>query len=154
MPMSLTLCLPHSTLNWADVAEKISSALNHLAEAPRKLVRVLPYAVNRMKRDRAKDSWRPGKEDFRVICKCQVHARRERVWWRRGIRAVRNASTRAKSGVALIVGLPLAFGASWVPMDTVNSYAAVVRNLAPAATLVHAPRGLARASLPARDYAQ
>ncbi len=141
--MSLTLCLPHSTLNCADCAEKISSALNHLAEARRKLVRVLPYALNHMKRDRAKDSWRPGKEDFRVICKCQVHARRQRVWWRRGIRAVQNASTRAKSGVALLVGLPLAFGASWVPMDTVNSYAAVVRNLAPAATLVHAPRVLA-----------
>ena len=56
---------------------------------------------------------------------------------------MQNASTRAKSGVALLVGLPLAFGASWVPMDTVNSYAAVVRNLAPAATLVHAPRVLA-----------
>ena len=143
MTMSLTLCAPHTNLNCAECAEKISSALNHLAEVPRKLVRVLPYALNRMKQERAKDARRLGKDDFRVICTCQVHARRQRVWWRRGIRAMQGASTRAKGGVALLVGLPLVFGASWVPLDTVSSYAAVVRNLAPAATLVRAPRRLA-----------
>lgn len=134
MTMSLPLCLPHANLNCAECAERISSAVNHLVDGPRKLVRVLPYAINRMKRERAKNAWRPGKEDFRVICTCQVHARRQRVWWRRGIRAVRSASTRAKSGIALLVGLPLAFGASWIPLDGMNTYAAVARNLTPAAT--------------------
>src|SRR5438270_3780394 len=82
MTMSLPLCLPHENLNCAECAEKISSALNHLVEVPRKLVRVLPYAVNRMKQERAKDARRSGKDDFRVICTCQVHARRQRAWWR------------------------------------------------------------------------
>src|SRR5437868_4827569 len=129
MTMSLPSCLPHSTLRCAECAEKISSAINHLIEAPRNVVHVLPYVVNRMKRDRAKEAWRPGQKDVRVICDCQVHARKQRVWWRRGLRSMQNASTRAKSGVALLVGLPLVFGASWVPMDAVNSYAAVTRKL-------------------------
>ncbi len=130
MTMSLSLCLPHSTLNCAECAEKISSAVNHLVEVPRKLVRVLPYAVNQMKRERAKETGRPCKDDFRVICTCQVHARRERSWWRRGIRVVRNASTRTRS-VALLVGLPLVFGAGWVPLETINNYTSVARNLTP-----------------------
>jgi soluble lytic murein transglycosylase-like protein len=95
-----------------------------------------------MKRDRAKEGWRPG-EDFRVICTCQVHARRQRVWWRRGLRNVRNASTRAKSGMALLVGLPIAFGATWVPMEGMTGYAVVTRKLEPAA---HRARELATRS--------
>lgn len=132
--MSLPLCLPHSLLDCAECAEKISSTINHLIEVPRNVVHVLPLTLNRMKRDGAKEAWRTGKkDDYRVVCDCQVHARKQRVWWRRGLRSMQNASTRAKSGVALLVGLPLVFGASWVPMDAVNSYAAVTRKLTPAA---------------------
>ena len=109
--------------------------------APRHVVRLLPHALDRMKHARVKGDgdasrageWRPG-QDFRMICSCQLHARKQGVWWRRGLRAAKNASTRAKSGFALLVGLPLAFGASWVPMDAMNSYAAVARKLAPLAT--------------------
>jgi soluble lytic murein transglycosylase-like protein len=134
MTMSLSLCLPHSILDCAECAEKISSTINHLIEVPGKVVHVLPYALNRMKRDGAKEAWKAGKTgDYRIVCDCQVHARKQRAWWRRGLRSMQNASTRAKSGVALLVGLPLVFGASWVPMDAVNSYAAVTRKLTPAA---------------------
>lgn len=132
--MSLPLCLPHSLLDCAECAEKISSTINHLIEVPRNVVHVLPFTPNRMKRNGAKEAWRSGKkDDYHVVCDCQVHARKQRVWWRRGLRSMQNASTRAKSGVALLVGLPLVFGASWVPMDAVNSYAAVTRKLTPAA---------------------
>ena len=40
-------------------------------EAPRNVVHVLPYVVNRMKRDRARQAWTSGQEDLRVICDCE-----------------------------------------------------------------------------------
>jgi len=49
-------------------------------------------------------SWTPSR-DFREICACQSHARRERTLWRRALRTAR------KRGVALLVTVPLAFGA-------------------------------------------
>src|SRR5687768_8732783 len=52
--------------------------------------------------------------DVRDICPCQAHARRERSLWRRSLRAVR------ARGVALIVGLPLAFGALEFPIEAMN----------------------------------
>src|SRR5258706_5084592 len=120
MTMSLPLCLPDSAIGCPASTEKISSAINDLIEQRRHVVHILRYALNRMKREDAGNAWRPGKEDFRLICSCQVHARQQRVWWRRGLRSMKNASTRAKSGMALLVGLPLAFVASWIPMDTIR----------------------------------
>ena len=58
------------------------------------------------------DKWRS--HDVRDICPCQAHARRERSLWRRSLRAVR------ARGVALIVGLPLAFGALEFPIEAMN----------------------------------
>jgi len=52
--------------------------------------------------------------DFRVICDCQRHAIRERSLWRRAVRQVR------RGGVALLLGVPLAFGASEA-MDAVSA---------------------------------
>jgi len=60
--------------------------------------------------------WRPGR-DFRLICECQIHARRERALWRRAVRRVRRAS---RSTIALVVGVPLAFGALGIPMEAMN----------------------------------
>lgn len=96
-----------------------------------------------MKRERADAAWRASK-DFREICSCQVHARKQRAWWRRGLRSVLNTSSRSRR-VALLVGLPLVFGASWMPLDTLTSYATVTRQLKPAA---HHAREFAARSFP------
>jgi len=60
--------------------------------------------------------WRPGR-DFREICDCQIHARRERALWRRAVRQARQAS---RGTIALVVGVPLAFGALGIPMEAMN----------------------------------
>ena len=49
-------------------------------------------------------TWTPPR-DFRDICPCQRHARRERALWRRALRGAK------RRGVALLVTVPLAFGA-------------------------------------------
>jgi len=54
------------------------------------------------KRRIADYSWTPPR-DFRDICACQRHARRERALWRRAMRGAR------KRAVALFVTVPLAF---------------------------------------------
>lgn len=59
--------------------------------------------------------WKRG--EFRVICDCQIHARRERTLWRRSVRAV--SHLRAK-GIALLVGVPLALGALQFPTEAMN----------------------------------
>jgi soluble lytic murein transglycosylase-like protein len=56
-------------------------------------------------------SWTPPR-DFREICACQRHARRQRTLWRRALRLAR------KRGVALLVTVPLAFGA--IGMEAMN----------------------------------
>lgn len=74
-----------------------------------KLVRDLPTSVRRM-----------DAKDFRIICNCQVHARRERTLWRRSLRFAQRAGRAVSSrGVALIVGVPLAFGAM-IPTEAMN----------------------------------
>jgi hypothetical protein len=50
--------------------------------------------------------------DFREICSCQMHARRERALWRRALRGAK------RRGVALVVTVPLVFGA--IGMDAMN----------------------------------
>jgi hypothetical protein len=54
------------------------------------------------KRRTADYTWTPPR-DFRDICACQRHARRERALWRRAVRGAR------KRAVALFVTVPLAF---------------------------------------------
>jgi len=79
------------------------------------VVRVLPFGLAVMSNS-ATFEWRPGR-DFRLICDCQIHARRERALWRRTVRRVRQAS---RSTIALVVGVPLAFGALGIPMEAMN----------------------------------
>jgi soluble lytic murein transglycosylase-like protein len=56
-------------------------------------------------------TWTPSR-DFREICACQVHTRRERALWRRAMRGAK------RRGVALLVTVPLAFGA--IGMEAMN----------------------------------
>lgn len=56
------------------------------------------------KRRAADYTWTPPR-DFRDICACQRHAHRERALWRRALRGAK------RRGVALLVAVPLAFGA-------------------------------------------
>lgn len=86
------------------------------------LVRLLPFCLNRMRlvHSRSETGWGGGR-DFRTICPCQVHARRERTVWRRSVRAAHAAARSLKTrGVALIVGVPLAFGALEFPTEAMN----------------------------------
>lgn len=80
-----------------------------LSYAPRELVRILPsrMAVVNDRRRRRGSGWR-GREDFRVICDCQRHAR-GRIW--------RRALRLATQGTALIVTIPLAFAAFDIPIS-------------------------------------
>jgi len=65
--------------------------------------------------ERQQRRWRRGQ--YRVICNCQIHARREHTLWRRSIRAATHL--KAKS-IALLVGVPLAFGALQFPTEAMN----------------------------------
>jgi soluble lytic murein transglycosylase-like protein len=56
-------------------------------------------------------SWTPPR-DFREICACQRHARRERALWRRALRGAR------RRALTLCVTVPLAFGA--IGMEAMN----------------------------------
>lgn len=64
---------------------------------------------------RAEKRWR--RSEYRVICDCQMHAQRQRALWRRSLRAA--SQLRAK-GIALLVGVPLAFGALQFPTEAMN----------------------------------
>ncbi len=59
--------------------------------------------------------WRAA--EFRIICDCQAHARRERTLWRRSLRA---ASQLRARGIALLVAVPLALGALQFPTEAMN----------------------------------
>jgi soluble lytic murein transglycosylase-like protein len=56
-------------------------------------------------------TWTPPR-DFRDICACQRHARRERALWRRALRGAR------RRAITLCVPVPLAFGA--IGMEAMN----------------------------------
>jgi len=71
-----------------------------------------------MVRARRKESWK-GPKNFREICDCQRH-RRQNVWWRRTLRLAQERVGR--NGIALIVGLPLAFGVIGLPGDASGNY--------------------------------
>ncbi len=93
------------------------------------LVRLLPFCPNRMRlvHSRSETGWGGGR-DFREICPCQIHARRERTVWRRSLRAAHAAARSLKTrGVALIVGVPLAFGALEFPTEAMNVTVSALR---------------------------
>jgi hypothetical protein len=79
----------------------------------RKMVRDLPFGGLEMKQKRrtADYTWTPPR-DFRDICACQRHARRESALWRRAVRGAR------KRAVTLFVTVPLAFCA--IGMEAMN----------------------------------
>ena len=66
-------------------------------------------------------SHRPTSRDFRVICDCQRHAARERTLARRAVRGMRIIGGHLqRRTVALLVGVPLAFGAIGIPMEAMD----------------------------------
>lgn len=86
--------------------------MNDLITTSKDLVRLLPLAAPMKQKHRATDySWTKT-SDFREICACQVRARRERTLWRRTLRVAK------RRGVALLVTVPLAFGA--IGMEAMN----------------------------------
>jgi len=96
-------------------ADSISRAISDLVAGPCKVVRLLPLAVAGMAASKhaahAMKRW-----DYRVICDCQEHARRERTLWRRSVRLVRGGAKQIGSGgMALLFGVPLAVGVLGFP---------------------------------------
>lgn len=86
------------------------------------LVRLLPLAQPQMIARRTNwttREWRPG-PDYRIICPCQHHARRERSTWRRALRV-------ASRGVAVLLGVPLALAAFDIPTEAMNANLASLR---------------------------
>jgi hypothetical protein len=87
-------------------ADAISHAISDLLATRGKVVRLLPFGVSRMSTLKHAARW-----DYRVICDCQEHARRERTLWRRSLRlARRGAKQLGNGGMALLFGVPVAFG--------------------------------------------
>jgi soluble lytic murein transglycosylase-like protein len=68
------------------------------------------------KRMQTETRWKTG-NDFRIICDCQVHARRDRTLLRRSLRAARQLKARS---IALLVGVPLTLGALEFPTEAMN----------------------------------
>src|SRR5213596_1926999 len=61
------------------------------------------------------------RSDFRIICDCQRHAARERTLRRRTIRGIRIIGGHLqRRGIALLVGVPLAFGAIGIPIEAMD----------------------------------
>jgi soluble lytic murein transglycosylase-like protein len=137
--------IPNSALGACAPRTSISRHVSTLKPRPFDVVRVLPLGLAVMSTNAATMNWRPGR-DFRVICDCQRHARRERALWRRAIRRARQAS---RSTIALIVGVPIAFGALGIPMEAMNISIPTLRGFvmgpAPAAA---APAVIAARTLP------
>lgn len=65
------------------------------------------------------------KFDYRVICECQKHARRKHA---RRLASAAMTHVRRR-GVALIVGVPLAFGALGFPSEAMNVAVPVLQNV-------------------------
>jgi soluble lytic murein transglycosylase-like protein len=60
--------------------------------------------------------------DVHVICDCQRHAIRERRLWRRAVRGIR------RGGVALVLAIPLTFGAVGIPGEALEVVKAPLKN--------------------------
>jgi len=79
------------------------------------MVRLFPLTATEMHKNHRQ------MEAIRTICTCQHHARRERTMWRRSLRLAQRATRRlGRGGVALIIGVPLAFGALGIPSEAMN----------------------------------
>src|SRR5438552_4844978 len=67
------------------------------------------------------DFHRPSRRDFRVICDCQRHALRERTLRRRTVRGIRIIGGHLqRRGIALLVGVPIAFGVIGIPIEAMD----------------------------------
>ena len=89
------------------------------------MVRLLPSGLNRMRL-----SSRISPADIRVICDCQRHAARERTLARRAVRGMRVIGRQLqRRSVALIVGVPLAFGAIGIPIEAMDVSIPILRSL-------------------------
>ena len=126
------MMIPNSACGVCVPRNSMSRLLSDLNPTPPDVVRLLPFGVPVMSNTATHD-WRPGR-NFREICDCQVHARKERALWRRAVRRVRQAS---RSTIALAVGVPLAFGALGIPMEAMNI--SLPSFSAPKAEIVAAP---------------
>ena len=59
--------------------------------------------------------------DVRIICDCQRHKAQERKLWRRSLRLTQRIVRHVShNGIALMIGLPLAFGAIGIPIEAMN----------------------------------
>jgi hypothetical protein len=59
--------------------------------------------------------------DWRLICDCQLHARRERTLLRRSVRAASWAARHlGRRGAALLIGVPVALGVINMPTEAMN----------------------------------
>jgi soluble lytic murein transglycosylase-like protein len=77
--------------------------------------------------------------DWRVICDCQRHALHEKSLWQRAARAAAwTRQTLRRRGVALLIGVPLAFGTAGIPTEAMDTKAP---NLSPA-SIARAGRSL------------
>lgn len=99
---------------------QISRVINKLGSEPGKVVQLLPLGEAMNVTSRQQD-WRAA-GDFRLICDCQHHARREARLLNRSWRGARRIAWQFKrSGIALLVGVPLAFGVMGIPMEAMNT---------------------------------
>jgi hypothetical protein len=63
----------------------------------------------------------PSPRDFRIICDCQWHALRERRLHRRAVRGMHIIGRHLqRRGIALLVGVPIAFGAIGIPIEAMD----------------------------------
>jgi hypothetical protein len=68
--------------------------------------------------------------EVRIICDCQRHAIRERTLLRRSVRAGRAAVRQIRrGGVALLIGVPLAFGVVGVPSEAMDAVSAPLKRM-------------------------
>ena len=96
--------------------------LKDLTIEQQEVVRLLPSRLNRMELSSSRHAaGTPNKRDFRVICDCQRHAIRERTLLRRTVRGMRFIGGHLqRRSVALLVGVPLAFGAIGWPIEAMD----------------------------------
>jgi soluble lytic murein transglycosylase-like protein len=90
-----------------------------LAGSAGKVVHLLRNGDDMKTKQRGQAGRTPG--DFRLICDCQHHARREASLPRRSWRSARRLASQFKrSGIALLVGVPLALGVMGFPIEAMN----------------------------------
>jgi hypothetical protein len=112
------LDIPQTTDACERAQIEMSRSVSDLTGVASEVVRLLPLAVTMIaKRTGIDERWRRSGE-FRLICDCQHHARRDRTLLRRSVRGIRFVAQHVSRGtLALIVGVPLAFGAVNIPLE-------------------------------------